>query len=156
MEKFLQYLEEAQKIVRAIDHLLYVTYPLIKDKKMLLKILAESEKSIAYCINAILQYEYLYKRITLYKDAKSNLKIFFDKCSKKYGITNQEIKEILDLFKIVKSHKQSPLEFVRGDKIIILSENMKPESISLEKTKEFLLLSKSILAKTKEGVSPAF
>lgn len=152
MEKFLQNLEEAQKITRAIDHLLYVTYPLIKDKKILLKILEEAKKAIAYCINATLQYEYIYKRIELYKDPKTNIRIFIDKCSKTYGITREEIKNILELFELVERHKQSSMEFIRNDKIIILSENMRQNYITLEKTKEFLTLTKNILQKTKIAI----
>jgi hypothetical protein len=152
MEKFLEYIQEASKIIRAIDHMLYVTFPLVKDNKMLLKILIESQKSIAYCINAILQYEYLYKRIKLYKDAKSNLQTFTDKCSKRYNITADEIKEIQNLFKLVEAHKKSPFEFSKADKIVILSDNMRQEAINLEKTKEFLALAKEILTKTQKTI----
>ena len=156
MEKFLQYLEEAQKITRAIDHMLYVTFPLIKDKRLLFKVLSESKKAIAYCINAILQYEYLYKRIRLYEDAKSNFRTFRDKCTKKYNILGNETRAILDLFEIVERHKESSFEFIKNDKVIMLSENMKQKEISFEKTKEFLLLAKSILQKTKNGINPHF
>lgn len=156
MEKFLEYLQEAQKITRTIDHMLYVTFPLIKDKRLLLKILSESKKAIAYCINAILQYEYLYKRINLYKDAKSNFRIFRDICAKRYGINGNEIKHILDLFELVERHNQSSMEFMKEDKIIILSENMRQNALSLEKTKEFLSLTKNILEKTQKGIKPNF
>ena len=47
---------------------------------------------------------------------------------------------------------ESPIEFVKNEKIIILSENLKIETINIEKIKEFLLLSKNILAKTKKGI----
>lgn len=136
--------------------MLYVTFPLIKDKRLLLKILSESKKAIAYCINAILQYEYLYKRIKLYKDAKSNFRTFRDKCAKRYVINDNQISTILDLFELVERHKQSSFEFIKEDKIIILSENMKQDALSLDKTKEFLSLTKNILEKTKKGINPNF
>jgi len=44
------------------------------------------------------------------------------------------------------------MEFVRNEKVIILSENLKPKTITIEKTKEFLLLAKNILNKTKKGI----
>ncbi|MBI3623174.1 hypothetical protein HY212_03810 [Candidatus Pacearchaeota archaeon] len=146
-------LEESERMVKAIDHLLYVTYPLVKDKRMLLKILVETRKAIANCINSILQYEYLKKQIELSRDSKTNLKTFIEKCSQKYNISEKEIKEILDLFEIVESHKQSPFEFVKGAKIVILSENMAERYLTIDKTKEFLFLAKDMLKKTKEKLS---
>lgn len=153
MEKFIEYLQEAQKIIKTIDHMAYVTFPLIKDKRLLIKILTEVKKAIAYCINAILQYEYLYKRIRLYKDAKSNFQTFMNKSSTRFGIKNSEIKQILYVFELVEAHKASPMEFMKEDRIIILSENMKQETINLEKIKEFIVLAKNILRKAKDTIS---
>ena len=152
MEKFLENIQEAQKAIQTIDHMVYVTFPLIQDKKILLKILKETKNAIANCINAILQYEYLYKRIELYKDAKTNFRIFIKKCSPNYKITPEEIASIINLFELAEKYKQSTIEFVREEKVIMLSENLKPETITLEKTKEFLNLSKSILKKTLETI----
>ncbi|MBU0959346.1 MAG: hypothetical protein KKB31_05365 [Nanoarchaeota archaeon] len=156
MEKFIQYLEDAQKKIKAIDHMLYVTYPLVRDNRLLLKVLNESKIAIANCINAILQYEYLYKKIKLYKDTKSNLQTFINKCSPRCNITKEEIKLILDLFELIEKHKTSPFEFSKGDRIFILSETMKQESVSLEKTKQFLILSKDILKKTQNYLKSSF
>lgn len=148
MAKFIEYLSEANRIIRACDHMIYVSYPLIKDKKLLIKILIELKKGLAYCINAILQYEYIYKRIKLYQDAKDNMQTFVNKSSKRYNITNQEIKSILEIFDVVEMHKKSPITFTRDEKIVILTDNMAKHIITLEKTKEFLALSKNILQKT--------
>ncbi|HUS50040.1 MAG TPA: hypothetical protein VMZ91_07735 [Candidatus Paceibacterota bacterium] len=150
MEKFLQNIQEAEKIIQVTDHMVYVTFPLIKDKKLLLKILMEIKIAITNCINSILQYEYLYKRIRLYKDSKANFRIFIEKCAPKYRITEKEIKLIQEIFDVIEKHKQSPFEFVKDEKIIILSENLTPKVITVEKTKEFLTLGKDVLRKTKE------
>ena len=60
MEKFLEYLEESGKRIATADHLLYVTFPLVKEKKLLLKILEEINSGLLNCLNSILQYEYLF------------------------------------------------------------------------------------------------
>lgn len=152
MQKFLENLQEVEKTIQRIDHMTYVTFPLIKDKKLLLKILLETKIAITQCINSILQYEYLYKKIILHKSTKTNFKTFQEKCAPRYKITQKEIELIIELFDIVEKHKQSPFEFVKNDKIIILSENLKPETITIEKIKEFLILGKNILKKTKQGI----
>ena len=45
------------------------------------------------------------------------------------------------------------MEIVRDEKVIILSENMQPETITVEKTKEFIVLAKNILNKAKTQFS---
>ena len=152
MEKFIEYLAEAERIIKTADHLIYMTFPLVKDKKLLLKILSETKIVITNCINSILQYEYLYKRIKLYKDTKTNFRTFKEKCAPRYRITKEEIKMIIELFEIVENHKQSHFEFVKNEKIIILSENLEQKSLTVEKIKEFLWLAKNVLKKSKEVI----
>jgi len=153
MDKFIQYIQEAQKIIKTSDHITYVSYPLIRDKKILLKIVVEIKRAIACCINAILQYEYLFKRVKIYSDSKLNLRTFITKSAQRYNITPEEIKGIIELFEIVEKHKKSSMEIFKDDRVIILSDKMGKDSISLEKTKEFLNLGKIILGKTQENIA---
>jgi hypothetical protein len=152
MEKFLENLQEAESIIQTIDHIVYVTFPLIRDKRLLLKIILEAKTAVANCINSILQYEYLYKRIRLYKEPRTNFKTFREKCAKRYQITEEEIKLINELFDAVEKHKQSTFEFVRNEKIIILSESLEQKILTIEKIKEFLFLAKGILKKSKDVI----
>ncbi|MDP3992162.1 MAG: hypothetical protein Q8P79_01480 [Nanoarchaeota archaeon] len=156
MEKFLENIYVAEKNLRTVDHIIYVTFPLIKDKRLLLKVIQEIKGIITGCITSILQYDYLYKRVRLYKDSRENLKTFTEKCAPRYNIGKNEIKLISELFEFVETHKKSPFEFVKDEKIVILSENSKPTTLSLEKTKEFLIMAKDILRKTKEGMKNHF
>ena len=148
MQKFLQNLQKAQKTIQIIDHMIYVTFPLIQDKKILTKILTEIKRVVTNCINSILQYEYLYKRINLYKNAKANFRIFIKTCCPYYKITQKEIDSIMELFELVEKHKQSTIEFLKDKKVVILSENLNTETITIEKIKEFFNLSKEIMEKT--------
>ncbi len=152
MEKFLESLNEAERSFRNADHLVYSTYPLVKDKRILLKAIEELKNTLSNCIKAILHYDYLYKRIQLSKDPKSNFKTFIEKSSKRYNISSEEIEIILEVFDFANQHSKSPLEFVKGEKVVILSKNMEPLTLTLEKIKEMLLNSKSILKKTREKV----
>lgn len=156
MEKFLENLIAAEKTIKTADHMIYVTFPLIKDKRLLLKILQEMKNAIALCINSILQYEYLYKRIKLYKDSRLNFKIFIERCVPRYGITKEEINLILDLFDFVEKHKESPFEFVKDEKLVIMSNGLRPKIMTVEKTKEFMIVAKSILKKTREIIRSDF
>ena len=150
MEKFLENLQEAEKTLKKASHLLYMTYPLVKDKKLLLRIITELKEAVVKCINAILQYEYFLKRIALFKDQRSNFHTFEKKCAKWYNINSTEIKQIIELFYIAKQHEKSPMEFMKDEKLVILTEDSTPITITLEKTKEFLETATNVINKTKE------
>ena len=153
MEKIIEKINETDKIIFAVDHLIYTTYPLIKDKQILIKSLLETKKAIKNCITIILQLEHFFRRIHLYRDPHLNLKTFKNKSSRNYGITFQEIEEIEELFDFVKKHEQSTMEISKDQKVIILSKNMEQKTLTIEKSKEFLILTKNILKKTKIKLS---
>ncbi len=151
MEKFLENLAIAEKNIYSADHMIYITFPLIKDKRLLIKIIHELKDAITACITSILQREYVYKRISLYKNPRENFRTFTEKCAPRYKVTNDEIKLILELFDFVEKHKESPFEFIKDDRVVILSNSLKPKMLTTEKTKEFLILAKNLLKKTKEN-----
>ena len=124
----------------------YMTFPLIKDNRLLIKILNELYSSLVNMINAVLQYEYIYKRINLYKDAKENFRAFFE-ISGRYSINEEHKKKILEIFSLIDSHKKSPFEFVKNEKVVMMSDNSKITTISLEKIKELLLNTKDVSRK---------
>lgn len=151
MEKFLENISKAEKTLQTVDHMIYVTFPLIKDKRLILKVLQEIKNSVTNCISAILQYEYLFKRISLYKNPKANFKTFVEKCAPRYNISNNQIKLILELFDFAEKHKSSPFEFIKDEKVVIMSKEMQPKILTVEKTKEFLIAAQDILKKAQEN-----
>jgi len=145
MEKFQQNLEQAVKALQIADHMTYVTFPLVSEQRLLLKIFDEIHKSILNCINAILNYEYLYKRIQIYANNGENLRTFTNKCAKAYNLNNEQTKKILEIIELNKKHKQSAMEFVKRDKIVILSDTLKTQTLDIYKIKQYLLLAKELL-----------
>ena len=139
-------------MIQKVDHMIYITFPLIKDKRLLLKILSEINIIVLNLLNAILQYEYILKRIKLSKDARINLKIFTEQCAPHYKITDAEIKLIIEILELGEKHKKSPFEFIKEEKVVILSENLNHSIITIEKAKEFILLCKSLMKKTREKI----
>lgn len=153
MEKYLEYLISSQKKLQTADHLIYMTYPLIKDKKLLLKIMSELNSAVVDLINSVLQYEYLFKHIELTKNPTTNLNLFFQKCALKYRIDNTEIIVIKELLDLNEKHHKSPIEFIRNGNVVILTENLNPSIISPEKIKQFLYSLKTTLRKVQKAIS---
>ncbi len=153
IEKHVENLQKAIKSLQIADHMAYVTYPVVRDKRLFLKILENISQTLLYTINAILQHDYLWKKITLYQDPKSNFGVFRDKCAPRFNILKEEISQILEILALVEKHKKSPLEFTRKDKVIIMSDNLRTTTLDIEKIKQYLVLTKKIIQKASLGVS---
>jgi len=146
-EKFIENLDKAAKNLQTADHMLYMTYPIVKEKRLLLKILNEIYLVMLGIVNAVLQYEYLYKRISLYKDAKANFQVFRERCAPRYNISKEQVQKILEIFNLTEKHKKSPFEFVRKDKVVIMTNALKTDTITIEKMKDYILTAKDVLRK---------
>ncbi len=152
MEKFQENLKQAIRSLQIADHMTYVTFPLVKEQRLILKIFDEIYKSIIGCINAILNYEYLYKRINLYTDNNDNMQTFINKCAKNYTLNNEQIKKIKEILELNKRHKQSAMEFVKKDKVVILSDSLKTQILNIQIIKQYLLIAKELLMKVNERI----
>ncbi|MFH1359125.1 MAG: hypothetical protein ABIH37_04505 [archaeon] len=146
MEEFEKNLQDAVKHLKIADHMTYVTFPLVNEHRLLLKIFDEIYLSIVFCVNTILNYEYLYKRIKLYSDYDSNLDTFI-KVAKNYSLSNEQIKRIKEIINLNKKHKKSAIEFVKRDKVVIMSDNLGTQVLDLVVIKQYLLLAKELLMK---------
>jgi hypothetical protein len=151
METYEINLKEAARHLQIADHMTYVTFPLINEHRLLLKIFDEIYRSIIGCINTILNYESMYKRIRLYSEFQDNFDTFI-RIGKNYDLSNEQIKRIKEIIDLNKKHKQSAMEFVRQDKIVIMSDNLGTQIIDLITIKRYLLLAKELMVKVKKGV----
>ncbi len=145
-ERYIINLEKAKKSLQTADHLTYMTYPIVKENKLLLKVLEQINFSVLQIINAILQYEYTYKRIQIYTNPQENFKTF-KKISEKYKINEKQLQTIIEILTLSKNHKKSPFEFSKNNKIVIMSDNLKTSTLNLEKIKQFVLEAKDLFRK---------
>jgi hypothetical protein len=144
---YLKSLKEGLKELRIADHMIYITHPIIKDKRLLLSSLDKIYDALKKLINAFLQYEYLNKRIQINPDPRINFETFMIKICPKYGISNQEIDKIREFIHLVESHKKSPLEFTRKEQVIVLSDDLSTNQINPEKLKDYIFLAKNLFRK---------
>jgi len=144
MEKFKEDFQKAIRSLKIADHMTYVTYPLINEKRLLLKIFIEITNSITYCISSILDYEQV--------NSKPPIELFIEN-AKKYEISNSQIKKIREILKINQKYKESAMEFVKKNKIVILSDNLQTQTLNILKIKEFLLIAKEFLMKVNIRIS---
>ncbi len=151
-EEFQKNLREAVRHLQIADHMTYVTFPLVNENRLLLKIFDEIYNSIIGCVNCILNYEYLYKRIRLYDGHSDNFGTFVD-LAKEYDLSNEQIKKIEEIIEVNKRHKDSAMEFVKGNKVVILSDNLGTQILDLRIVKEYLLLAKELMVRVKGKIN---
>ena len=152
MNIILKNIDEAGKKIAVLDHLLSVTFSLIKDKKILLKVADENADALKKLMSAILQYEYLKKRIRLSVSPEANLKIFVDICAPRYGFSEEDVRTALESIAFSKKHLSSSMAFLRGEKIVVLNSGSSTTILTYEKTRRFVQCSKSLLSKFKDRI----
>lgn len=121
---------------KTADHMAYVNLLILKDNRMIIKILNELAISASLAITSVLQKEKELHNGHLFSDHKKNLDFFTENLAKKY-IDKLDLANLLKLLKIKKAHIAAPLEFVKRDKFIIFLGE-KYETITPNLLKELL------------------
>jgi len=141
-------LERAELSLRTADHMLYVIYPLLKDIKLMKKVIDDIRSTSTNIINSILLNEYTYKRIPYLKDKAQNLEVFKKNFSR-FGLTQEETKILIEILDLVKKEREGSFEFIRGDKLVIMSNGMRVDAITIEQLKHYLTSLKITIQKAK-------
>jgi len=151
-KRFLDEIVESEKLWNSADYLVYITLPVVKDPKLLVRALENVHKSVVLCVSNILKFEYLYRHIELSSDADKNLDIFFKKCAGKFGLSQEACEKIKEIMFLGKKHKKSGFEFSRSGKIVILDDKLRIHELRVDNMKEFLKTSKKLI----EGAKSSF
>jgi len=145
MQKFYDLVLEASKKLRLADHMTYVTYPLLKETKLLLSIIESISKSLTISLDAYLYYDHMYKRISYIPDnLREKLDIFERSSARRYNLQGYS-KLILEINEILRKHKEAPVSFAKNDKLIICSQNYKIKTLEVEDAKNYLSKAKPFI-----------
>ena len=146
MEKLKNSLDETNKCIKAAGHMLYVTYPLIKDNRLFIGIIENLNKSLKLCMDSILYYERLYKKISPYpNDFHSKLDILNKLVRVRYKFDRDISNFILNIDNLVKTRKAAPVEFVRKEGFVICNHEYKTKVLTLEELKNYYLKAKTFI-----------
>lgn len=150
MDNITSLMEEANRAFKTADHLAYVTYPIVTDKKLLMVIVEHLHRAIAKSVEAILAYEYLYKRINhLPRDVSTQFSLFGE-TAVRYGIKKDLVSIMKEINEIIDHRDKSPIEFVRKDRFIIASDTFRLKTVTIEKVKSYIQHIKYLLEKINE------
>jgi len=68
MEQFQEAIQKANQKLKIADHMIFMTYPLVKDSKLLLSIIQNIFLALTNAMSSILYYERLFKKIPSFND----------------------------------------------------------------------------------------
>ena len=135
---FKDFLKESARHLNIADHMTHVTFPIVNEKRLILKIFEEIYKSIMNSINFAVLNRFTNNEI------ESNLFYFIDSISKKINLDENNIKKIKEIMEIENKYKKSAMNFVKKDKIVILSDSLAIHTLTIENIKEYLLIAKEL------------
>lgn len=151
MEHFRNLVKEANKAFETADHLAYMTYPLVNDKKILMLIAEHVHKALLKGMEAFLYYDSLYKRISIMPTSFENqFSIFKNYTTRRYKLPSDVVVLIREIDDLIKHREMAPMEFTRRENYIIASNNYKLKTVSIEKVKRYVKETKYFLERLNE------
>lgn len=148
MEELKRILREANKSLKTADHLVYVTYPLVKDHKILISVMENLNTAVTKAMDSVLYYDRMFKRIDSVPDAFNlRFEVFKAKCMPRHNIDREFVEFILDLKNVINTRKESAIDFTRKDRFYICSDDYRMQAITFDKIKGYLIQTKSFLNK---------
>lgn len=143
MEKFQESRLAAKTNLEKADHMITITYPLIKDTRLLLPIIENVFLSLTNTMNSVLQYDLLFKRIPPYpEDIDSRINIFRGRSVRRYNLDENYATLIQEVKNLVKEHKKSTIEFTREGKIVICDNKFNMKTVTPEQIKQYITKAK--------------
>ena len=135
-------------------HLLNVTFPMIKDPKLLLGVINNLSASLESSMDAILAYERLLRLVPVYNNNyESKFNLFRMKSIRRNNIPPAAIHLMSELRYIIDLHKKSPMEFQRGNRFVICNKDYQLKVISIKDLQQYLYTTKDMLDLTHKIVS---
>jgi len=143
----------AKKAIKIADHLTYMTYPLVKDLKIIVSITENIYMAVANAMEAVLQYDRYYKRINpLAENFESRYQVFKEKCAPRYEFDRNDLSLVDELRALIKQHADSNMEFVRSDKLIICSPSFKMKTLDINAIKQYIIKTKKFVMKAEAAL----
>lgn len=148
MEEVNQIVEQANELLKRADHMASVTYQVVNETKLLVVIVDNLYQAAIKAMDAVLHYDYLYKRIgELPANTRERMNFFRETAARRYNIPREQILALYELYDLVEKHKKSPMEFVRKETYVIASTDYKLRLLDLKKVKQYVEATKMFIRK---------
>ncbi|MBI3036225.1 hypothetical protein HYY73_00490 [Candidatus Woesearchaeota archaeon] len=152
MERFHEELSEGKRRLHTADHLLSITYPLVRDNRLLLTAVDNLHVAARNLMASLLHYEEAFKRVPHFRDEHDSMLYWFrSRCMPNYKLGSDYGVVIDELNSLVSEHKASAVEFSRKDSFVICSDTYSIKKVTLAQLKSYAGILKKMLMDV-EGV----
>ncbi|MEA3430031.1 MAG: hypothetical protein U9R08_02045 [Nanoarchaeota archaeon] len=154
MEKYQEAREAAKKYIKTADHMISVTYLLVKDPKLLVAVMDNVFLALTNSVGAILLHDRLFKKIPPFHNTfESKYRMFREKSAEIHNIDKTYLTFILDIKDTILQHKKSPIEFSRKDSFVICSKDYKLKTLTVPDIKGYIVKTKTFVDRMVKIVS---
>ncbi len=144
-------IQQSLKEIALADHLIYVTYPLIREVKFLAAIAEHVTKAAELALKSLLTYEREYKRIEPFADNFAvMIDVFSPDVQRRYNFGPEYMHLLKRLVELKQYNQESTLRFRRKDKYILTTQNYDIHILDLDKVKRFCQATKNFVNKVDE------
>ncbi len=152
MEKYEIARDNAVKRMKVADHILTMTYPLVRDPKLLKLVMKNMYLALQNAILMLLYYERLYKQIPPFHENFDTLLPYLKKSLHKYGISIGYIGFINEIKEVMQRQKESEVEFVRKDKFVFASRDYDLSVMTNKELKDYIAKTKLFIQQVTEVI----
>lgn len=147
MADFRAFMDRANSRIKAADHMLTQTYPLVMDPKLLLAVVDNLFLSIVSGMTGMLCYEREFRRVPAFvENFENKFRIFSERCVPRYKISKEYLIMIQEVKDLIIAHKDSPVEFARKDSFVMCSDSYRIKTVYLERIRKYVELTKKFLS----------
>lgn len=148
MERVYALLDRANRSLKTADHLAYVTYPLLKDTKLVVAILENIHIALTLSVEAMIEYDRTFKRImSIPPDFQSRLELFKRSSAPRYNIEREHVAMISEINGIMETRKKGMMEFIKNDRLVVCGTDFRTKTVDIEKSKAYVNNAKRYMLK---------
>jgi len=139
MEKYEEARDKYKKCIIVADHMLTVTYSIVRDAKLLLAVIENIFLAYTNAMGSLLHQELLLKNIAPFNDRfEDKLRVFRESCVDKYDFNKKFLIDMQNIKDIIVEHKKSPVEFSRRGQFVICSDSYNIRTITSKEIGEYI------------------
>lgn len=154
MEQHLFLRDKAVEKINVADHMLFMTYPVVKDPKLLLAVVENVFASLDYGVGAILHHQRRNHKIPNFQETFSSRFALFQRSAvPMLSLSPNYVKLISDVRTLLSAHRKSPITFVKKDKFIICSPKYEIRSLDVGLVKKYIFETKIFVSQMNKIVS---
>lgn len=147
MTDYLEKRKQAKWKIEAAYHMLTVTYPLIKDPKLLLAVMDSLATGFELGFSSLVYFERFKRTIPAFSDNTSGALMAYKMyVQKKLQLSPKYIKVYTRILEIKKEHKNSPVEFSRDNSFIICDDKYGITKVTPDSLREWIEIGRSLIA----------